>query len=218
MDGKRHLLAGGAVGALVAVIMLVVMAVFATGFWPLEVEFPGLEILTGNVPVTPDEFIEFANLSALMLSLDSIFIIGVILAWLGLGVLTRERAGAMGWLVVILGVAGALLDFCENQIGWSMVEVRLLGPTAPVGSEPIYAYFVVSALSYLFPFTAAALAGVWLWGERPRERLLTLVGTVLMVPALFGLFVPALYIASYLWFLFWFAAVGVVLFQEGRRL
>ena len=217
MSGKRHLLAGGAVGALTAVIMLVVMAIFATGFWPLEVEFPGMEILTGEVPVTPDEFLEFANLSALMLSLDSIFIIGVILAWLGLGVLTRERAGKMGWLVVFLGVAGALLDFCENQIGWSMVETRLLRSTASLDAAPIYAYFIVSSLSYLFPFTAAALAGVWLWGDRVRERLVTLVGTVLMVPALFGLFVPSLYIASYLWFLLWFGVVGFALFQESRH-
>jgi hypothetical protein len=176
-----------------------------------------MEILAGTVPVSPDVFIEFANLSALMLSLDSIFIIGVILAWLGLGVLTRERAGKMGWVVVLLGVAGALLDFCENQIGWSMIEVRLLGSSSPIGSAPIYAYYIVSSLSYLFPFTAAALAGVWLWGERPRERLLTLIGTVLMVPALFGLFVPSLYIASYLWFLLWFGIVGVVLFRESRH-
>jgi len=217
MSGKKHLLAGGAVGALIAVIMLVVMAVFATGFWPLEVEFPGMEILADTVPVSPDEFIEFANLSALMLSLDSIFIIGVILAWLGLGVLTRERAGKMGWLVVFLGVAGALFDFCENQIGWSMVQVRLMDATASINGAPIYAYFIVSALSYLFPFTAAALAGVWLWGDRLRERILTLVGTVLMVPALFGLFVPSLYIASYLWFLLWFGVVGVVLFRESRH-
>ncbi|MBN1882886.1 MAG: hypothetical protein JW885_11980 [Deltaproteobacteria bacterium] len=218
MNGKRHLLASGAVGALVAVIMLVVMAVFAVGFWPLEVEFPGMEILTGEVPMAPDKFIEFANLSALMLSLDSIFIIGVVLAWLGLGVLTRERAGKMGWLVVILGVTGAILDFCENQIGWSMVQVRLMGASAPVDAVPIYAYFIISALSYLFPFTAAALAGVWLWGERIRERLLTLVGTVLMVPALFGLFVPSLSVASFMWFLVWFGVVGVVLFQESRHL
>jgi len=218
MSGKRHLLSSGAVGALIAVIMLVVMAVFATALWPLEVEFPGMEILAGETPATPDEFIEFANLSALMLSLDSIFIIGVILAWLGLGVLTRERAGKMGWLVVFLGVAGALLDFCENQIGWSMVQARLLGSSAPIDAAPIYAYFVVSSLSYLFPFTAAALAGVWLWGDRLRERLLTLIGTVLMVPALFGLFVPSLYIASYVWFLLWFGVVGFVLFQESRHI
>jgi hypothetical protein len=168
--------------------------------------------------VSPDVFLKFADLSALMLSLDSIFIIGVILAWLGLGVLTRERTGTWGRLVPAMGVVGALFDFCENQVGWSMVQARLVEPSMSAEAVPIFAYFVVSALSYLLQFTAAALAGVWLWGERPRERLLTLAGTVLMVPAIFGLFIPALYIASYLWFLVWFGVVGFVLFQEGRHL
>jgi len=81
-------LKANAIGSLVAVTTLIMMALLP---WPFEFTFPGEGVLIGRVELTSATFEQYVASLQRHLVVDTIFIIGWIVGWVGLRILIRIR-------------------------------------------------------------------------------------------------------------------------------
>ena len=145
---------------------------------------------------------------------DTVFLLGWMVSWLGVARAVRERVPLLGWLSLAAGLAGALLDFGENSIIWGVFRDFKAG--LALGSDWVARWNMVRGLSYWLPFIGALLAAVGFWRGRWRERVVVVVGSVLVVPAVVGMYVPGLSLLPNLWFLLWFDACALMLWGLSR--
>lgn len=195
-----------AIAAVVSALLLISMAFI---FFPQGLEYPGLLVLTGKLALSAADKTAYSRALRTLFVVDSIFLLGWMVSWLGVARAVRERVPLLGILSLAAGLAGALLDFGENGIIWGVFQNFQAGQA--LGSDWVARWHLVRGLSYWLPFIGALLAAVGLWRGGWRERVTAIVGSVLVIPAVVGMYVPGLSLLPNLWFLLWFAACAVML-------
>jgi hypothetical protein len=209
----RSVLRIGAIGAAVSVLMLVAIAVIVAPFGFAD---PTEEILAGHEGLSPTRFDQYIAVLPALYAIDSIFIVGWIVGWVGVAALVRTRNEWLGKVALVIGLIGPILDFTENEIAWALVDGYRQGISVPVGW--FMGWRVIRQLSYLIPYAAATVVAVGLWSQKPLERMVTGVGTVLVAIAIVGVYVPALSLVAYLWWLVWFVCISVLLWRRAAEL
>jgi hypothetical protein len=182
---------------------------------PFDLADPVEEILAGQLESSLADVDRYIAIVPAYFAIDSILIVGWIVGWMGVAVLVRARNRLLGRVVLVIGLVGPILDFAENEIAWTLIGGHQQGVPVQVGWY--LGWKVVRQLSYLIPYAAAAVAGVGLWSEKPLDRVMTGVGTVLVAVALAGLYVPALSLVAYLWWLIWFVCTSLLLWRRAAE-
>ncbi len=208
----RPILRLGAWGAALSTLLLLAMAFIRL---PAGMFYPGLPALMGRLLLAPAEQAAYLTEMRLLFVLDGMFLVGWILAWLGIGELVRARQHLTGWLTLGLGLAGALFDFGENSLILGALQIFESGQVMPVAC--VIAWKAVQHLSYWLPFLAALLAAPVLWQGGKFEKVFALTSSSLLIPAVIGLYFPNLILLPNLWFLVWFAFSALSLWQEAAQ-
>lgn len=202
----------GALGAALATGLLVAMAFIP---FPREIFYPGLEVLSGHLRLTSAELDTYLTGMHWLFVLDGLFLVGWLFAWIGIAELVRSRQPRLGGLTLIFGLAGALFDFGENSLIVGALQIFQFGQA--MSADWIIAWKAVQHLSYWLPFLAAALAAPALWRGGRLEQAAAVVGSVLLIPAVIGLYAPTLALLPNLWFLLWFGIGALWLWQSAGK-
>jgi hypothetical protein len=200
------------IASFLTVALLVVLGLIP---WPFDFEFPGEAVLTGSLALSPTIFAQYLSRLHLMYAIDNLLITSWFIAWIGLGKLVRKRNKLMGNIVLVLGLIGPLLDFTENEFVWAMLAGIQSGLTPPINW--FLAWTLIRRLSYVLPFVAGTVAALSYWSNRRSERIICLTGLALTAIAMVCLFIPALSLVPNLWWLFWFAGTGFLLWKKARK-
>lgn len=199
----------GAAGATVSALVLLSMAFISL---PVGIEYPGLPVLTGAVSLSVSDSAGYLSGMRTLFALDGVFLLGWILAWTGLSELVRGVDRTRAFLVLSFGLVGALMDFGENGILLGAMDRLVAG--VPATGNWIIAWKVVQHLSYWLPFAGALLAAVPLRRFGLLGRIASLVGSILLLPAGVGLYLPILSLVPNVWFLAWFACLAGLLWTH----
>jgi hypothetical protein len=208
----NRVMRAGSIGAGVSVVLLIAMAFVSL---PAGMSYPGLEALTGALTLTAEEQTAYLSSMQVLYLLDGIFLLGWAVAWVGLAELVSARNRIFGVLTLVFGLAGALCDFCENSIIWSVLQSGDWGVSS--GGDWVIAWKAVQHMSYWLPFLGAVLAACGLWSEKALDRLTAAVGGLLVAGAAAGLYFSQLSLLSNLWFLFWFACLAWLLWRRSAQ-
>ncbi len=208
----RSILRIGTLGAAVAVLMFVALAVLLL---PFDFADPVEEILRSQLASSSKDLSHYVAILPAYFAIDSLFILGWIVGWVGIAVLARSRNKLLGEIVLVIGLVGPILDFAENEIAWALIEGYRQGMSVQVGWH--LGWKIIRQLSYLIPYAAATLAAVGLWSRKPLDRVLTGVGTVFVAIAVVGLYVPAFSMLAYVWWLTWFICAGLLLWRRASE-
>jgi hypothetical protein len=181
---------------------------------PAGLAYPGLEVLTGSLNLSSADKTTFLGGMRVLFILDGIFLLGWMLAWTGLAALVGSRDHLRGILVLAFGLAGALFDLGENGIILGALQSLEAGNAATGGWT--IAWKAVQHLSYWLPFTGALLASGIVWSFGWPGRFTAITGSILLPPAVAGLYLPGLSMASNVWFLLWFLSLAALLWNAGR--
>lgn len=198
MNNTHLILRIGSIGAMVAILALIGIALMSELF---DFIYLSEEILAQKIELPLTD-----------LSRYTVFVIGEMIAWMGIAALVQTRAHSLGRVVLVLGLLSASLDFVQNAIDWSLIRGQHLG-TLPQPNWFIV-WMIVSQFSYLLTYTAAVMAALGLWSKKPLDRILGIVGGPLTVFAVVGLYVPAWYTLAFLWFFAFFLCAGILLWRR----
>lgn len=209
MTIRQWILKIAAVGSGVSVVMLVMMSFIV---FPAGLEYPGVSVLTGRLILSLDDLNIYLEAIRYLFMLDSLFLLGWIIAWIGIAEVVRVRFRTLGILTLIFGLTGAFFDFGENSIVWGVLQNLLDGRS--MNSDWVARWKAVQHLSYWLPFIGAFLAALGLWSTRIFDKILAVVGTLLVVLAAIGLYLPGLSLLPNLWFLCWFLCSSWVLWKH----
>jgi hypothetical protein len=205
----QHTIFTPAIGASLAVLFLISIAFipFVEG-----VGYPGVNVLTGQTQLSSDQFTAYVCSIYLDLFLDTFFLIGCILAWIGLFYHIHQNNKLIAALMLILALLGIGLDFTENTF-IAVTLNQLINGLNP-GDTWYTPWHISQQASYWLAFIPAALASIILWKGDFWEKVLAFCGSVLLFPAMLGMFIPALEMVSIVWYLFWFAFAAVILWRR----
>ena len=192
-------------------LLLIGMAFIA---FPQGLEYPGVAVLTGELVLSPADQAVYAGALRMLFLLDGLFLLGWLVSWVGIAQAARERMPLFGLLALVFGLAGALLDFSENSIIWGVFQNLNAGRA--LNTDWLVPWKAVQHLSYWLPFTGALFASFGLWGGNWRARVTAVVGSVLVVIAAAGMYLPALALLPNVWFLLWFVSSSVMLWEHSR--
>ncbi len=199
----------GALGAALSFLMLIALAVVVA---PIDFVDPAEVILLAQLQPVATDVNRYIAVLPTLYAVDSIFIIGWIVGWLGVAALVHTRNAVLGVVALVVGLIGPILDFVENGIAWALIEGHRQGLPVPV--DWYLAWSVARHLSYVIPYAAVAVAGVGLWSRKPLDMTVTGVGTVLVVVPIVGTYVSALASISMLWWFIWFFCIGLLLWRR----
>ncbi|MBI9107549.1 MAG: hypothetical protein JEZ04_12455 [Spirochaetales bacterium] len=209
MTLSPRILRAGAIGAGISTLMLLMMAFISL---PRGVEYPGIEVLTGGLILPEAEKIRYiAGISHLFI-MDGFFLVGWIISWVGLAELIRPRYRILAVLTLTFGLTGAMFDLIENSIIWGVIGNFAAG--RPSGSKWVIPWKALQSLSYWLPFLGAVFAACGLWSARRLDKITALTGSVLLLAAIPGLYLPDFAFLANMWFLFWFACVALLLWRR----
>ncbi len=196
-----------ALGFLVAAVMFFSLAII---WWLFDFIDPIEAILTGQVVPGTDLFQRYLKILPLYFALDNILVLGWITGWVGIMLLVRKQNHFYGNIVSVLGIAGPILDFFENEISRALIGVCVQSGQAPI--DWVVGWRVIRELSFLIPYAAAALVGVGLWSSRTLDRVTTCIGTIGVVIAILGeYFFP---VAAMAWWPVWYINLGMLLWRR----
>jgi hypothetical protein len=208
---RKALLRFTALGAFIVPLTLMgILPLFAA----LDYTIPGQLLLSGQVdPTLLDSHIRLLGTAYII---DTVLILGWVLGWIGLTLLIREKNRVLAAVSAVFGLTAAALDFGENALVWAAAETLRSGLT--VSGNRYYLWSVIRNLSYVLAFAGAFAAAVGLWEKRILNRIMGIIGTAGTLIAVTGLFIPALSLLSSIWWLFWFACGGILLWKKAGEL
>ena len=203
----RFIVDTGALGFMLAVVMF-----FALGmiWWLAGFVDPIEKILTGQVAPGTDLFNQYSIILPVYFLFDNILVCGWLVGWLGIALLVRKRDQFFGNTILVLGMAGPILDFLENIIAWALISV--CQQTGQVSQDWLIGWQVIRKLSFVIPYSVAVMLGVGMWSMKTLDRVTAGIGTIGVVIALAGdYFFP---VAAMLWWPVWFFNLGLLLWQR----
>jgi hypothetical protein len=212
MDNAHLILRMGSIGAMVAILALIGIALMSELFGFV---YLSEEILAQKIELPLTDLSRYTVVFQVYMVIDTVFVIGEMIAWMGIAALVQTRAHSLGRVVLVLGLLGASLDFVQNAIDWSLIR----GQHLSVLPQPSWfvVWTIVSQFSYLLTYTAAVMAALGLWGKKPLDRVLGVIGGPLIVFAVVGLYVPDWYVLAFLWFLAFFLCAGILLWRRAAE-
>lgn len=131
----------GAIGASAAFFALAALA-FQSGPF---VDVDQFAVLSGSTPLTAERLTAFRDYLAGNFAIDSMYLFGSAAMWLGLASAIAEEHRFFGRIVIVLGLAGALADFCENEMRWAALSALQSG--APLSRDYVAGWQVVFGMS-----------------------------------------------------------------------
>lgn len=204
----RKFLRGSAAGAVLAAIALSALALFASPFGNDHAA-----ILSGAIPLNQVQRLEYQRYLAWNFSIDNFYLSGDVLTWTGLASLMWLGCPLPARLVLGVGVGGALLDFLENAMRWSLAGEFVHGRVVDVVTMRVWS--VTWSLSYTAVFVAAPIAALGLLGRQRDGRMLlgcALLGMMLLPGTYFDG-----YDFTYTWLVCWHLAAAVVLWRAAEK-
>jgi hypothetical protein len=135
--------------------------------------------LQPSIPVPVDEFLrgsrEFSRQSLMFFASDSVFVMGYLLVFTGLYVVTAERAMPFAKMALGLGIATGVFDTLENTV----FITYSLGANEgfPLDSAALPLIFIVTNLKWIAAFGTLLTFGLIF----PRRDMFTWVISALMV-------------------------------------
>lgn len=215
MNNARLILRMGSIGAMVATLALIGIVLLAGLFDLFGYIYLIEEILAKKIELPLTDLSRYTAIFQIYMTTDTVFVIGEMIAWVGLAALIQTRAHPLGRVVLVLGLLGASFDFVQNAIEWTLIR----GQHLSVSPQPSWfiAWTVVSQLSYLLTYAAVVMAALSLWSKRPLDRVLCVIGGPLTVFAVVGLYVPDWYTLAFLWYLAFFLCVGILLWRRAAE-
>ena len=196
----------GVVGACVAFIALLAIA-----FLPRP--FPAMDhfsILSGVTVLSPEELAAYKNYVASNLTLDSLYLIGHFLMWLGYSAYLYKSSKLLAAAIAVLGFFSAWLDFTENEIRWASLEFLLADRNPPI--TEILAWQTTFGLSFWILFLCTFTCGIAIMGSSLNQKITSAV-------AILGLFIAPLsyhfgFLPAFLWLILWHVVSAVFLWMN----
>lgn len=166
-----------AIWAAIAAIALVVLA-----FIPRPAfEFEHFDVLSGRQALSDVATADYLRYLRANLTVDSFYILGFIMTWIGYGRLIAHRSRLMGVAVAASGVIAGSLDFLENEFRWGMAELVRRG--IPVSSAWPAAWSVILGLSFWAVFFPLALTVIGTWDDGKFGRWVSVLGILGLLTA-----------------------------------
>jgi len=215
MRKTRIILITGLIGALLAFFSLICILVL---HFSTECDYmTAIEsCLKENSPDAVSAVQENRSIFTVIISVDTLFVLAEFFVWFGLSFLIRDRSTAASLAVLIGGLAGAALDFIQNCI--EFIVIRMAGPDIIFGRALFSMWNQVTVLSYLLAY-AAVIVLVPAVIRKNRKSLLSWSAVLIFTAfAAAGVFIPAVYPVSFLWYVVLFAVSGAVFFRKDRIL
>jgi hypothetical protein len=173
------------------------------------------EILAKKAELSLTDISHYTGIFQIYMVTDTIFVIGEMIAWVGLTALVQTRAHPLGRVVLVLGLLGASLDFVQNAVEWTLIRGQYLSILPQPGWFLIW--MVVSQSGYLLTYAATVMAALGLWSKKPLDRVLSVIGGPLIVFAVVGLYVPDWYTLAFLWFFAFFLCASILLWRRAAE-
>jgi hypothetical protein len=212
MNNTHLILRIGSIGAMVAVLALIGIVLLA-GLFDLFDYTDLIEgILAKKITLSSMDLPRYTISFRGFLMVDTVFVIGEMVAWVGLAALIQARAHPLGRVVLVLGLLGASFDFVQNAVEWTLIR----GQHLSISPQPSWfiVWMTVSQLSYLLTYAAAVMTALGLWSKQPLNRVLGVIGGPLTVLAVVGLYVSDWYALAFLWYLAFFLCAGILLWRR----
>lgn len=213
MTKSQRIFRVGAIAAGLSTLMLVMIAFVVL---PCRMSYPGVEALSGELTLSSGDLESYLHAMQTLFILDGIFLPGWIISWAGIAEIVSSRYRILGIMTLVFGLVGALLDIGENSIVWGGIQNLQEG--RPLNGEWIITWKAVQHMSYWLPFIGAVFAAFGLWSVRTLDKIAAIIGSVLVIVAIFGLYWPGLSLLPNLWFLLWFACSGLLLWRHAAEL
>lgn len=205
----RFVLQIGALGFAVSALMFLAIAVMLAPFGFAD---PIDAILRAQVEPATDIFGQYVAILPAYYVIDNVLIIGWMVGVVGVTALVGKRNQTLGNIVLVLGMAGPILDLLETEISWTLIDVCEPSTGAPIAWYA--SWHIIRQMSYLIPYSMATLVGIGLWSQKTLDRVTTGVGTIGVVIALMGMYIPALRLAAHSWWLIWLVNLGLLLWRR----
>ncbi len=203
----RFIVDTGALGFMLSTVMFFCLAII---WWLVGFVDPIEEILTGQVAPATDLFNQYLIILPVYYLFDNILVCGWLIGWVGIALLVRKRDQFFGNTILVLGMAGPILDFLENIIAWALISA--FQQTGQVSPDWLIGWQVIRKLSFVIPYSVAVMVGVGLWSRNTLDRVTTGIGTIGVVLAFAGdYFFP---VVAMLWWPVWFFNLGLLLLRR----
>ncbi|MBV1880621.1 MAG: hypothetical protein KUG82_03265 [Pseudomonadales bacterium] len=199
---QSNFIAAGAIGSFIAFFALMIIAFIPRPFISMD----HFSILSGVKSLSVEELSNYKNYVALNLTFDSLYLIGHTFMWFGYASYLFKSSRSLAGIVGMLGFVSAWLDFTENEIRWSALEILLTGT-----ASNMMVWQSIFGLSFWAVFLCSFICGVATLGKAPIHK----------VP--FGLAVAGLFIAplsykfgflpAFLWLILWHFVSGFFLWS-----
>ena len=200
---QRNFILGGAIGALVAFISLIAMALLPRPFSPMDHE----SILTGLNTLSTEQLSAYKTYIMRNLTWDSFYLIGHALMWFGYSAVISRSSKGLAIFVAILGFSSAWLDFTENEMRWAALQ--LLINNGYISISNIADWSVIFGLSFWIIFICGLVCGMAVAGKENIKKI------VCIIAILGGVIAPFSYLyghlAAFLWLIVWHGVSAIFL-------
>jgi hypothetical protein len=194
--------------SVLAFTLLIIMMILP---WPFDFAFPGVGVLGGSIVLTEAEFSKYLEVMQLNYAVDEVFIVCWIIGWSTLS-LQISRSLKVTPVLLILGLLGPVLDLTENSHVWQMISLIESGQV--VNPELLASWGAIQHLSYIIPFSVSLLLLCLFFTQGTIKTGLLMASIVITLIAIFGLYLPALEVASYVWWLFFFLVAAHIAWKR----
>lgn len=170
-------------------------------------------MLAGNIRLGEAELAAYISALHLNYAVDEVFIVCWVLSWVALCLLLREENRSLLVFLLTIGLLGPLFDLIENGLVWKMVALLAHGEGGDL--HLLGTWQAVRHLSYVVPFAAGVLLLLALYARGALGGIVVAAAALITAVATLGLYLPALEIASYLWWLLFFLLAAYLQWASG---
>lgn len=200
----------GLIGAILAILSLGGIALLA---WPVSVS--NAAIVSGVTRLNANDLSQYQAFWAKSFPIDFAFLVGSLLAWIGLAKLISADSRLLAAVVLALGGAAVIADLCENEMMWSVVLSDFSGSARQIG---FLEWDITRRLSYTVGYFAASIVAFFLFEAGKLERVIaicTIIATAIALPGLYG--IESLKVATFTWYFVWFLGLAILFSAELHR-
>lgn len=191
-----------AIASVLAFLLLLLM----TFTWP-DTGYGLYDVIMQSVDLSQTEKEHFIKQIGINYALDTVFIFSWIGAWVGLFLHFKHIKVKLINLCFALSLMGALLDITENSISFSLLIGHYNSP-----EKFLFLHSMITDISYWLPMIASFILVIVI----PKEKgipnaLLKITGSIGVLFAILGMYIPQLSFFPYYWFCLWFLTSAIVL-------
>lgn len=196
--------------SLLSVVILVIMYYYR----PLT-QFSLNDVILGNVELSNIEKGNVTRAIGINYALDTVFIFTWIGSWAGLHLHFKSLNVKLIGICFGLSLLGALLDLTENAISYNL----LIGNNKIVTiKSSLFIHSIIRDLSYWLPMIASFVLVLTIpKSKRISNIFLKLMGSFGVLFAILGMYIPIFSAIPYYWFVLWFLATTIFMFDNYKK-